>query len=152
MNQYDLIIIGGGISGATLVWEAAHRELKVIMLEKADFASGTSANSMKTIHGGIRYLQSMNFKRTLDASRERNNFLRIAPHLVHPFACQIPTSLSLTKNPLVIACAIVLYNGLTINRNNSLLKSHCLRLARLVSRTCVTKNKKAAVTKFTGWF
>ena len=152
MKKYELIIIGGGITGATLAWEAAHRGLDVMLLEETDFASGTSANSMKTIHGGIRYLQSMNFKRTLDASRERNHFLKIAPHLVHPFACQIPTSLSLTKNPVVITFAIMLYNGLTINRNDSLLKSQCLKLARLVSRTCIKKNKKLQLKKILGGF
>ena len=62
-HRYDLIIIGGGVYGAALVWEAASRGLSAILLEKDDFGSGTSANSLKVIHGGLRYLQDLDFAR-----------------------------------------------------------------------------------------
>ena len=56
-SQYDLIIVGGGIYGAALCWEAAHRGIKTLLVEKNDYSAGTSANSLKTIHGGLRSLK-----------------------------------------------------------------------------------------------
>ncbi|MGK7920160.1 MAG: FAD-dependent oxidoreductase, partial [Trichodesmium sp.] len=78
---YDVVIIGGGIYGATLAWEATLRGLSVALVEKADFGSATSANSLKTIHGGLRYLQNADFKRMRESIHERTALMKIAPHL-----------------------------------------------------------------------
>jgi glycerol-3-phosphate dehydrogenase len=90
-NTYDLAIVGGGIYGACLAWEASLRGLSVALVEKADFGSATSANSLKIIHGGLRYLQNADFKRMRESIHERTTLMRIAPHLVHPLPILVPT-------------------------------------------------------------
>jgi glycerol-3-phosphate dehydrogenase len=90
-HAYDLLIIGGGIYGACVAWDASLRRLSVALVDKADFASSTSANSLKIIHGGLRYLQHADFRRMRESLRERTTLMRIAPHLVHPLPFVIPT-------------------------------------------------------------
>jgi glycerol-3-phosphate dehydrogenase len=90
-NFYDVAIIGGGIYGACVAWDAALRGLRVCLVEKSDFSAGTSANSLKIIHGGLRYLQHAEFKRMRESVGEQRTLMRIAPHLVHPLPVLIPT-------------------------------------------------------------
>ncbi len=90
-NLYDVLVVGGGMYGCCIAWEASLRGLSVALVEKADFCSATSANSLKTIHGGLRYLQNADFKRMRESIRERKTLLRIAPQLVHPMPVIIPT-------------------------------------------------------------
>ncbi|KAG5437057.1 hypothetical protein PCANB_001178 [Pneumocystis canis] len=96
-TEYDLLIIGGGATGAGCALDAASRGLKVALVEKYDFSSGTSSKSTKLVHGGIRYLEKAVMKLDYDqyalvneALRERSTFLRIAPHLVFIFPIMIP--------------------------------------------------------------
>lgn len=88
---YDLIVIGGGINGSGIARDAALRGLSVILLEKGDFASGSSWASTKLIHGGLRYLQYYDLSLVRESLRERETLLKIAPHLVRllPFALPI---------------------------------------------------------------
>lgn len=90
-KKYDVLIIGAGIYGAATAWDAASRGLSVALLDKNDFGSKTSFNSQKIIHGGLRYLQHGDFKRVRESACERTSLMRIAPHLVHPMPCIIPT-------------------------------------------------------------
>ncbi len=83
-KTFDLLIIGGGITGANTAREAALRGLSVALVEKEDFASGTSSRSTKLLHGGLRYLQSYEFKLVREACLERELMLHVAPHLSHP--------------------------------------------------------------------
>jgi glycerol-3-phosphate dehydrogenase len=89
-EDYDLIIVGGGIYGAAICWEAVSRGLKVALLEKADFGSATSANSLKIIHGGFRYMQNGDIPRMKKSAREQRVLMHIAPHLVHPMPVLVP--------------------------------------------------------------
>jgi glycerol-3-phosphate dehydrogenase len=89
-EDYDLIIVGGGIYGAAICWEAISRGLKVALFEKSDFGSATSANSLKIIHGGVRYLQNGDVSRLKKSAREQKTLMHIAPHLVHPIPVLIP--------------------------------------------------------------
>lgn len=89
-NQFDVVIIGGGIYGATLAWRASEIGLKVALVEKNDFASGTSSNSQKIIHGGIRYLQNLDFPRIYESVKSRKQLQHIAPHLVQSLKCVMP--------------------------------------------------------------
>ncbi|MCP5007117.1 MAG: FAD-dependent oxidoreductase, partial [Planctomycetes bacterium] len=89
-TTFDLLILGGGIHGAVLFWQAALCGLSVGLIEKDDFAQGTSSNSQKIIHGGLRYLQQLNFHRMRQSVVSRGLFMRIAPHMVHPMACFMP--------------------------------------------------------------
>lgn len=89
-QNFDIVIIGGGITGAGVARDAALRGLKVALIESQDFASGTSSRSSKLIHGGIRYLENMDFKLVFEALSERSRLFEIAPHLVHPLRFMIP--------------------------------------------------------------
>jgi glycerol-3-phosphate dehydrogenase len=87
---FDVLVIGGGITGAGVARDASSRGMKVALVEAKDFASGTSSRSSKLIHGGIRYLENMEFKLVFEALSERKTLFEIAPHLVHPMAFMIP--------------------------------------------------------------
>lgn len=87
---FDLCIIGGGINGAGVARDAASRGMKVALVEANDFASGTSSRSSKLIHGGIRYLENMEFHLVFEALNERTRLFEMAPHLVHPLRFMIP--------------------------------------------------------------
>lgn len=89
-ETFDLAIIGGGITGAGVARDAASRGLKVALVEAQDFASGTSSRSSKLIHGGIRYLENMEFGLVFEALSERAHLFEMAPHLVHPLRFVIP--------------------------------------------------------------
>lgn len=86
-RRFDLVVIGGGVTGAATARDAALRGLTVLLVEKDDFAAGTSSRSSKLIHGGLRYLQTYQFGLVAESVREREKALRLAPHLtqVRPF-------------------------------------------------------------------
>src|SRR5258708_19421269 len=86
----DVLVIGGGITGAGIARDAALRGLRVALIDKGDFGSGTSSHSSRLIHGGLRYLEHGDFRLVFEASRERRVLLRIAPHLVQPLAFLFP--------------------------------------------------------------
>lgn len=92
MNRetFDVLVIGGGITGAGVARDASSRGMKVALVEGSDYASGTSSRSSKLIHGGIRYLENMEFKLVFEALSERKTLFEIAPHLVHPMRFMIP--------------------------------------------------------------
>lgn len=87
---FDLVIVGGGISGAGVARDASLRGMKVALVEAHDFASGTSSRSSKLVHGGIRYLENMEFKLVFEALSERQKLFEMAPHLAHPLRFMIP--------------------------------------------------------------
>ncbi|MGZ3727229.1 MAG: glycerol-3-phosphate dehydrogenase/oxidase [Pseudobdellovibrio sp.] len=89
-EHFDILIIGGGITGAGVARDAALRGLKVGLIEANDYAFGTSSRSSKLIHGGIRYLENLDFKLVFEALSERSKLFEIAPHLVHPLRFMIP--------------------------------------------------------------
>ncbi len=87
---FDLLVIGGGINGLGIARDARMRGLKVSLVEKGDFAAGTSSKSAKLIHGGIRYFETLQFKMVLESVRERNILKKIAPHIIHPLRFVFP--------------------------------------------------------------
>jgi glycerol-3-phosphate dehydrogenase len=89
-RTFDLIIIGGGIVGAGIARDAALRGLQVVLFEKHDFGSGTTAGSTRLIHGGLRYLEMLDFRLVRLDLKERETLLRIAPHLVKPLEFLVP--------------------------------------------------------------
>lgn len=132
--EYDLIVVGGGITGACCAWDASLRGLRVCLAERGDFASGTSANSLKTIHGGFRYLATANFARTRESIFERSSWLRIAPHLVRPLDCLIATKGHTTRGRSAFRAALALYNFMGRGRNQGLLKANQIPASRLIKR------------------
>jgi glycerol-3-phosphate dehydrogenase len=89
-EQFDVLVIGGGITGAGVALDAASRGLRTALVERDDFASGTSSKSSKLIHGGLRYLQNGDIRLVYEALHERQRLLRNAPHLVHVLPFMIP--------------------------------------------------------------
>src|SRR4030088_1343713 len=81
-ERFDVLVVGGGITGAGVALDAASRGLRTALIERDDFASGTSSKSSKMVHGGLRYLQQREYRLVYDALRERQIALRNAPHLV----------------------------------------------------------------------
>jgi glycerol-3-phosphate dehydrogenase len=89
-NPYDVLVIGGGITGAGVALDAASRGYSVGLVEQADFASGTSSRSSKLVHGGLRYLQNFDLGLVREALLERQLMVRLAPHLVRPLPFVLP--------------------------------------------------------------
>ncbi len=150
-DDFDLVIVGGGIYGICSAWTAALRGLSVAIVDRGDFCCATSANSLKLVHGGFRYIQHLDVRRIRESARERRILLRIAPHLVHPIPFVIPTyGYGLQgKGPLLLA--LTLYNLLTFDRNRGLQdpqrripwgrvisKEECLRLFPALERSGLT--------------
>jgi glycerol-3-phosphate dehydrogenase len=89
-ERFDIVVIGGGITGAGVALDAASRGYSVALVEKADFASGTSSRSSKLVHGGLRYLQNFDLGLVREALLERRLMVRLAPHLVRPLPLVVP--------------------------------------------------------------
>src|SRR5882757_4574191 len=83
-RTFDVLVVGGGIYGLTIAYDAAQRGLSAALVEAHDFGSGASFNHLRTIHGGLRYLQSLDFRRARESVYERRATARIAPHSVRP--------------------------------------------------------------------
>ena len=123
-DTFDLIIIGGGIIGAGIARDAAMRGLRTLLLEKEDFAYGTTSRSTRLIHGGLRYLRQLEFHLVRQDLKEREVLLKIAPHLVHPLPFIIPITRRLQRSYL--ALGMRLYDLLSFDKT---LPSH-QRLSR----------------------
>lgn len=95
-QPWDVLIIGGGATGLGAAVEAASRGYRTVLVERFDFAKGTSSRSTKLVHGGVRYLEQLNITLVLDALRERGHMLRNAPHLVHDMSFVVPAYSYLT--------------------------------------------------------
>src|ERR1700755_563787 len=89
-QTFDVLVVGGGIYGLTIAYDAAQRGLSVALVERDDFGSGASFNHLRTIHGGLRYLQTLDFARARESVRERRTLARIAPRLVRAVPFVLP--------------------------------------------------------------
>jgi len=127
VSEYDLLIIGGGINGAGVARDAAGRGLSVLLVERGDLASATSAWSSKLIHGGLRYLEQAQFRLVAEALAEREVLLRIAGHLVWPALFVMPHVRELRAR-WMIRVGLFLYDHLA--RRDSLPASAAVRLDR----------------------
>lgn len=114
---HDVIVVGGGIHGACAAWEAARRGLKVALLEAGDFGQGTSSNSLRTLHGGLRHLQRMDFARMRESIRARREWLHLAPHLTRPMRFLLPTSGHGVRGPGVMRAALWINDLVGADRN-----------------------------------
>lgn len=111
-TRFDLLVIGGGITGAGVARDAALRGLRVALVERLDFASGTSSRSSRLIHGGVRYLEYGQFGLVRESSRERQLLLRLAPHLVRPLAFTWPAYRGDRLSRWKIGAGLWLYDAL----------------------------------------
>ncbi|MDP9341246.1 MAG: glycerol-3-phosphate dehydrogenase/oxidase [Actinomycetota bacterium] len=114
-TELDLLVVGGGIAGAGIALDAASRGLSVGLVEREDFASGTSGRSSRMVHGGARYLEHYDFGLVQQALRERVVILRLAPHLVRPVTMYAPTSSS--RQQFLFRLGLTVYDTLALGRN-----------------------------------
>jgi glycerol-3-phosphate dehydrogenase len=111
-ERFDVLVIGGGVTGAGTALDAASRGLRVALVEARDLASGTSSRSSKLIHGGLRYLEQFDFKLVYEALRERDLLVsKLAPHLVKPVSFLYPLYKKVVERPYVGA-GLVLYDSM----------------------------------------
>jgi len=114
---FDILIIGGGVTGACAARDAARRGFSTAIVDKKDWAFGTSSRSSKLVHGGLRYLELFDFKLVFEACRERRRLLLNAPHVVWPQSFMFPVYKG-DKNPLfIIAMGLWMYDFLALFRN-----------------------------------
>ena len=118
----DLVIIGGGVTGAGIFYETAHLGLRVVLIEQHDFAWGTSSRSSKLIHGGLRYLKEGHVLLTRDAVKERERLLREAPGLVTPLAFVVPIYKDRAPGRWTLEAGLSLYDLLAAKRRHRFLK------------------------------
>jgi len=119
-DTYDLLIIGGGIYGIMLSLEAVRRNLRPLLLEKNDFISGTTLNHLRTVHGGVRYLQSMDIHRFRESVQERKWFLKHFPQFVNVLPCLLPLyGKGLYRNS-IFRIGLLINDILSFNRNFSI--------------------------------
>lgn len=132
-QTFDVVVVGCGIHGVSIARDAALRGLKVAAIDMGDVSGETSHNSLKTIHGGIRYLQHFDFKRSRESINEQRYLLRNAPHLVHPLPFLMPTYGYGMRGPLAMFAGIRLYELLGIDRNRGLTAESKLQRGRILS-------------------
>lgn len=122
MNQsqtrHDLLVIGGGINGVGIAADAAGRGLDVVLCDKSDLGAGTSSNSSKLIHGGLRYLENYEFSMVRKSLKERELLIEAAPHIIRPMAFHIP-QLPHSRNSLMLRAGLFLYDNLARRKHFS---------------------------------
>jgi glycerol-3-phosphate dehydrogenase len=141
-NAFEVIVIGGGIHGATIFYQLAAAGVRVALVEKEDFGGGTSANSLKILHGGLRYLQHLNIRRMRESINSRKYYMQIAPHLIQPLPCVVPTFGLGMKGRPIMAVALQVFDLIGWDRNkyapaknrvqrgHLLTRKQCLKIGR----------------------
>jgi len=119
-RDVHLLIVGGGINGAGIARSAARRGLSAVVVERDDLASGTSSRSSKLVHGGLRYLEQLEFSLVFEAVSERRILMDIAPHLVNPLGFLFPVFKGDRRGLSTITAGMVLYDGLSLFRSPKL--------------------------------
>lgn len=116
-TRYELAIIGGGIYGLMLALEAARRGVRVILVERSRFGAATSRQSLRIIHGGLRYLQQLDLRRFRESVAERRWYLRTFPKHVRPLSCLMPLYGRGLRSPAVLRAALAVNDALSFRRN-----------------------------------
>ena len=119
-TRFDVLVIGAGFYGVTTAWDAAQRGLSVAIIDKGDFGAATSFNNLKTLHGGLRSLQSLNFAQARLFVRERRALARIVPHLVRPLPFVVPTTRNPRRSKLLMRMGLAVNDAVAKDRNQGL--------------------------------
>ena len=117
-QTFDIVIIGGGISGAWLALHCSQAGYKTALLEQGDFAEKTSSASSKLLHGGIRYLQQMQFNKVRESAMERAHYLFAAPHLSKPIPFIVPTYPDFKRSKFFLFSGLCVYKALCLGENS----------------------------------
>src|ERR1700674_2731235 len=116
-RTFDLLVVGGGIYGLTVAYDAAQRGLSVALIEREDFGSGISFNHLRTIHGGLRYLQTLDVSRSRESVLERRTLATIAAHAVRPLLFALPLYRSLMRGRMAMRAGLLLDAVVSCDRN-----------------------------------
>lgn len=119
-TRFDVLVVGAGFYGVTTAWDAAQRGLSVAIIDKDDFGAATSFNNLKTLHGGLRSLQGLNFQQARLFIRERRALARIVPHLVRPLPFVVPTTRDPRRSKLLMRLGLALSDVVAKDRNQGL--------------------------------
>jgi glycerol-3-phosphate dehydrogenase len=134
-RTFDLLVVGGGVYGLAIAYDAAQRGLTVALVERDDFGSGSSFNHLRTIHGGLRYLQTLDLRRARESVRERRTLARIAPHAVRPLPFALPLYRSLRTGKTAVRAGFLLDRFVAFGRNARVVPALRLPAGRVVSRS-----------------
>lgn len=133
-EHFDVLVVGAGIYGVTIAWDAVQRGLSVALIDRGDIGGGTSFNNLKTVHGGLRSVQQGNVREMREFVRERLTWTRIVPHLVHPLPFVVPTYRTPTRSRPALRAALTLHNLVSFDRNKNRDPSKHLPAGRIISR------------------
>jgi glycerol-3-phosphate dehydrogenase len=133
-RTFDVLVVGGGIYGLAIAYDAAQRGLSAAVIEQGDFGSGASFNHLRTVHGGLRYLQTLDLGRARESIRERRALARIAPHTVRPVPFVIPIYLSPLRGKIAMRAGLLLDRLIGFDRNRRVSPVHKLPAGRVVSK------------------
>jgi glycerol-3-phosphate dehydrogenase len=140
-GTFDLLVVGGGIHGLACAYDAAQRGLSVALIERDDFGSGASFNHLKTLHGGLRYLQTLDLGRARESVFERRAIARIAPQTVRPLLYVLPLFRSLVKGKAAMRAGFLLDRFVAFDKNRDVPEPLRLPPGRVLSR-------QEAITRF----
>lgn len=147
-QSFDVAVIGGGMHGAWIAWRAARAGLAVCLLERDDFGGGTSANSLKILHGGLRYLQQFDLARMRRSIAARREYARSFPHLFTPLPCVMPLERTGRRSPWLVAPALLVNELVAIDRNAGVHRQARLPAARILSAAqCLRQMGNLASTR-----
>jgi glycerol-3-phosphate dehydrogenase len=133
-RTFDMLVVGGGVYGLAIAYDAAQRGLAVALVERDDFGSGSSFNHLRTIHGGLRYLRTFDVSRARESVRERATLARIAPHAVRPLSFALPLYRSLRAGKTAMRAGMLLDRLVAFDRNRAVPRALRLPAGRVVSR------------------
>jgi glycerol-3-phosphate dehydrogenase len=133
-RTFDLLVVGGGIYGLTVAYDAAQRGLSVALVERDDFGGGASFNHLRTLHGGLRHLQRLDVRRARESVTERAVFARIAPHMIRPLPFVLPLSRSLLAGRTAMRAGFLLDRLIGFDRNRGVPAPLRLPAGHLMSR------------------
>lgn len=139
-QSYDLIIIGGGIYGAMVSLLSSLSGLRALLLERDDFGGATSYNSLRILHGGLRYLQTLDLPRFFESVGERHWFLKTFPELTEAMPCLMPLYGEGARRPPVLKAALTLNDGLSATRNRGVRRDRTLPNGNVVSAQAVQQH------------
>jgi glycerol-3-phosphate dehydrogenase len=140
-RPFDLLIVGAGVYGAALAFEASRQGYSVAVVDRGDFAGGSSSNSLKILHGGLRYLQQLDLPRMRSSIRARRGWAEFAPDFVTPLACAIATRGAGSRSTAALGAALLANELVSFDRNRGIRDTNHLPAARLLS-----SNEYAAMT------
>lgn len=133
-SHFDMVVVGGGIYGLMVALEASRSGASVLLVEREDWGCGTTFNWLRILHGGLRYLQTLDLPRFYESVRERSWFLQHFPEFVRPLRCVMPLYAAHSHSPMLMWAGITVNDGLSLHRNRNLPGANRLPRGRIITK------------------